>query len=114
MYLKFMNEYPIQYKPIVNFTFLDTLNDEVLKVKPVISNIFSNIGLYFWILILCFAYCIYIKQYRNLIMLLPIIGLWMTTIAAPMVDIRYIYSMFLTTPLFIGVILSDSNEIKEK
>lgn len=114
MYLKFMNEYPIQDKPIVNFTFLDTLNDEVLKVKPVISNIFSNIGLYFWILILCFAYCIYIKQYRNLIMLLPIIGLWMTTIAAPMVDIRYIYSMFLTTPLFIGVILSDSNEIKEK
>ena len=113
MYLKFMNEYPVKDEPIVNLTFLDSLNDEILKVKPVISNLFSNIGLYFWILILCFAYCIYIKQYRNLIMLLPIIGLWITTIAAPMVDIRYIYSMFLTTPLFIGVILSDSKEIKE-
>lgn len=113
MYLKFMSEYPVKDEPIVNLTFLDDLNDEILKVKPVISNLFSNIGLYFWILILCFAYCIYIKQYRNLIMLLPILGLWITAIAAPMVDLRYIYSMFLTTPLFIGVILSDSKEIKE-
>lgn len=113
LYIKFMNEYPIQDEPLVNLSFLDTLNEEILKVKPVISNIFSNIGLYFWILILCFAYCIYKKQYRNMVMLLPILGLWITAIAAPMVDLRYVYSMFLITPLFIGVILRDSKDIKE-
>lgn len=110
LYTKFIEEYPIQDKPIVNLSFLDTLNEEVLKVKPVISNIFSNIGLYFWILVLCFAYCVYTKQYKNMVMLLPILGLWITAIAAPMVDLRYVYSMFLTVPIFIGIIVKDSKE----
>lgn len=38
----------------------------------------------------------------------------MTILQAPMVDLRYIYSMVLTAPLFIGVIIKDSKEIKEE
>lgn len=104
----FISNYPIEKKTLVNFKFLNTINEELLKGNiPVLSIFVDNIGFYFWILMLCFAYCIYKKQYENMIMMLPILGLWVTTIAAPMVDLRYIYPMFLTTPLFIGIILRD-------
>ena len=111
----FISKYPIEAEPIVNIHFLDTLNEEIIKGNiPIISNLFGNIGFYFWIFILCMAYCFYKKQYRNIVMLLPILGLWITTIAAPMVDIRYIYPMFLTAPLFIGIIIRDCKDEKEK
>ena len=91
------------------------MNDLLIKGNiPIFSILISNIGFYFWILILCFAYCIYTKKYRNMVMLLPILGLWATAVAAPMVDLRYIYSMVLTAPLFIGVIIKHSKEIKEE
>ena len=61
-------------------------------------------------MILCIAYCIYKKQYKDIIMMLPILGLWITAIAAPMVDIRYIYPMFLGTPIFMGIIGKNSKE----
>lgn len=109
---EFNSKYVIENKPIVNFTYLDILNKELVNI-PIISDLLNNVGLYFWILILCFAYCIYKKEYKNIVMLLPILGLWATTIAAPMVDLRYIYPMFLTTPLYIGIIIRDC-KIKEK
>ena len=109
---EFMSKYSIENKPIVNFGSLDCLNDELIKIQ-IFSNILINIGLYFWILILCFAYCIYKKEYKNMVMMLPILGLWATAIAAPMVDLRYIYPMFLTAPIFIGIIIRDV-KIKEE
>lgn len=113
-FYEFIKKYTIEAEPIVNFEFLDIINEELIKGNiPVISNLFENIGFYFWILILCFAYCIYKKSYVNMVMMLPILGLWVTTIAAPMVDLRYIYPMFLTAPLFIGIIISDC-ESKEQ
>ena len=47
-------------------------------------------------------------------MLLPILGLWVTTIAAPMVDLRFIYSMFLIMPVYIGIIAKNSRTKYEK
>ncbi len=108
---KFNNSYQIEEKKIVNFSFLDEMNELIVQGSvPVLSMLICNIGFYFWILILCFAYCIYIKKYRNMVMLLSILGLWATAVAAPMVDLRYIYSMILTAPMFIGVIIRDSKE----
>ena len=110
----FIKLYSIEADPIVNFGILDMLNEVLIKGNiPIISNLFENIGFYFWILILCFAYCIYKKSYANMVMMLPILGLWVTTIAAPMVDLRYIYPMFLSVPLFIGIIIKDC-EIEQK
>lgn len=111
---KFLKDNSIEAEPIVEFEFLNSMNTELIEGNiPIISNLLSNIGFYFWILILCFAYCIYKKEYGNIVMLLPILGLWATTIAAPMVDLRYIYPMFLTTPLYIGIIVRDC-KIKEE
>lgn len=112
VFKEFITNYRIEKKALVNFGFLNTLNDELIKGNiPVISNLLDNIGFYFWILVLCLAYCIYKKQYENMVMMLPILGLWVTAIAAPMVDLRYIYPMFLTAPLFIGIIIQEDNKI---
>ena len=112
---KLISKNPIKAEPIVHFDFLDTLNSYLMKGNvPVISNLFDNIGFYFWMLVLCFAYCIYKKQYKDLVMLLPIIGLWITTIAAPMVDLRYIYPMFLSIPIYIGIIMKNCEKEKNK
>lgn len=112
---KFIKNDYIEKKVLANFSFLNIINEELVKgTIPVVSNLFGNIGFYFWILILCFAYCIYKKQYENMVMMLPILGLWVTTIAAPMVDLRYIYPMFLTAPLFIGIIIQDNNKVNHE
>lgn len=112
VFKEFITNYPIEKKVLVNFGFLNTLNDELIKGNiPIISNLLDNIGFYFWILILCFAYCIYKKQYENMVMMLPTLGLWVTAIAGPMVDLRYIYPMFLTVPLFIGIIMKKDNKV---
>lgn len=110
---EFINKYPLEAEPLANFKVLNSINEELIKGNiPIISNIFGNIGFYFWLLILCFAYCVYNKQYKDIVMLLPILGLWITTIAAPMVDLRYIYPMFLTAPIYIGIILKNSKVMK--
>lgn len=113
----FIKLYNIEGEPLVDFRFLDNLNQELIKGNiPIISNLFENIGFYFWIIVLCSTYCIYTKKYHNIVMMLPILGLWATTVAAPMVDLRYIYSMFLTVPLFIAIIFKEceiNNGIKE-
>lgn len=110
----FITSYPIEEKTLVNFSFLDKLNEKIVNGNmPIVSMLVSNIGFYFWGLILCFAYCLYKKQYRNIVMLLPILGLWITAIAGPMSDLRYVYPMFLTVPIFIGIIIRDCKIEKE-
>lgn len=107
----FVKTYPIESEPIINIEKLDKLNNIIVEGKiPILLMLIENIGLYFWVTILCISYCIYTKEYKNIIMLLPIIGLWITNVAAPMVDIRYIYPMFLMIPIFIGIILADKKK----
>ena len=100
---------------MVNIEFLDKINEELVKgTIPILTIVIENIGFYFWLLVLCFAYCVYKKQYKDIVMLLPILGLWVTTIAAPMVDLRFIYSMFLIMPVYIGIIAKNSRTKYEK
>lgn len=111
----FIEKYPLKSKKLVNIGVLNKINEKLINgTIPILTNLIENIGFYFWLLILCFAYCVYAKQYKDIVMLLPILGLWVTTIAAPMVDIRYIYPMFLTIPLYIGIIAKNSKIMSEK
>ena len=111
----FIEKYPLKSKKLVNIGVLNKINEKLINgTIPILTNLIENIGFYFWLLILCFAYCVYSKQYKDIVMLLPILGLWVTTIAAPMVDIRYIYPMFLTIPLYIGIIAKNSKIMSEK
>ena len=68
---------------------------------PIISMFFS-IGFCFWVMIAAMGYKIYTKEYKFIIIYIPIIALWLTCLASPVFcEFRYIYSMFTTIPIYV-------------
>ncbi len=66
-----------------------------------ISGIFS-IGLAFFATVTMLMYVIYRKEYKLILAYVPIIFLWVTTIASPVwCEYRYIYSIFTCAPILI-------------
>ena len=110
---KFITQYPIEGNSIITIKALDILNKELLEGSiPFANMLIENIGVQFWIIVLCLAYCVYKKEYSNIVIIIPILAIFLTDIAAPMVDLRYIYAIFYVVPIFIGVILEDCKEKK--
>lgn len=76
---------------------------------PVISMIFS-IGFTFWMIIISFAYTIYTKRYYLIVIYIPILLLWLTTLASPVYgEYRYVYSLFTCLGIIIGTNLTRKN-----
>lgn len=79
------------------------------KKLPVVSILFS-IGTGFWIIIVLLGYKIYKKQYKFILIYLPILILWLTCVASPVYnELRYAYPIFTTLPIFICL-----NYVKDK
>lgn len=110
------NKYDIHPNPIINLSYIDRINNHILmKDIPVFSMLITSIGLYFWLLLTCIVYCIYKKQYKKIIIMLPILFLWLTSVAGLVVELRYVYSMLLLMPLYIGItFMIDNVEKKEE
>lgn len=80
--------------------FMDELIDN--RAIPVVSFIFS-IGFMFWIDLICVMYIIYKKEYKKLLIVIPILAVWLTTIASPVFcEYRYVFSMVVTLPIIIS------------
>ena len=63
-----------------------------------------SIGFMFTLLILTFAMCYVKKQYKLLLVYIPILALWLTVLASPVyAEFRYIYSLFVCMPIFIAL-----------
>ena len=109
------DKYDIHPKAIINLEYIDKINNHILmKEIPIFSMIITSIGLYFWLLLICIAYCIYTKNYKRIIIMLPILFLWLTSVAGPVVELRYVYSMLLLIPLYIGfTFFIDKNDKEE-
>lgn len=97
-------QYKFEAKPIVKIEILDKLNEFVnTRNLPIISMILS-IGFLFWIVLACITYLIYQKKYKNILIFLPVLFIWLTTLASPVFcEPRYVYSIFTCLPLFIGI-----------
>ncbi len=67
---------------------------------PVISMLFSS-ALPLWCVLIVLAYMLYKKQYRHLIPLMFILMFVATLLLGPVVLYRYIYPLYLATPLLI-------------
>lgn len=80
---------------------------------PIISMLFS-IGFTFWMIIVFLIYCIYKKDYKKILIYLPVLILWLTTLASPVFcEFRYVYSMFTCIPILIVInFRSNKGEIK--
>lgn len=98
------NEYKFEQQPIVKIGVLDKINEFVNTRNIPIISMFANIGFLFWVVLACITYNIYNKKYKNILIFLPVLFIWLTALASPVFcEPRYVYSIFTCLPLFIGI-----------
>ena len=88
--------------PILNIPIIDDIINSIYEKQIPIVSLIANIGFAFWIVLTLLFYNIYKKKYNYLLMFIPIGALYLTCLASPVSgELRYIYAMFLSLPLFI-------------
>ena len=98
---QFMN---LHENPIINIPVLDSMINAIYDKQIPIVSLIANIGFVFWIVLGIVFYNIYQKRYKYLLMFIPVGVLYLTCLASPVSgELRYIYAMFVSLPLFIGV-----------
>ena len=86
---------------------------ETTKMRniPVVDILLFSIGTTFWIIIVCLGYVIYSKNYKMILVYIPIIVLWLTLIASPVYcEFRYAYPLFTTLPILIALNFQNKGE----
>ncbi|MBR2240715.1 MAG: hypothetical protein IJ890_05000 [Clostridia bacterium] len=90
----------LQSKPIIEINLVKKVDSYIERRDiPFISMMFS-IGFMFWLIIISLGYCIYKKYYKYILIYVPIIMLWFTTLASPVFcEFRYVYSIVTCLPI---------------
>lgn len=102
-------------KPAVNLEFLDGYYADINGRKMPIISMWISIGFVFWIMILFIGYIVYTKKYKLILAYIPILSLWLTTIASPVYcEYRYIFGMFTCIPILTILMISLSNLKEDK
>lgn len=94
----------IEQQPKINGKLVEIIDSTIdQRDIPLLSMCFS-VGAAFWLIIICLAYKINIKEYKNILIYLPIFILWLTMVASPVFcEFRYAYPIFTTLPLYISL-----------
>lgn len=98
------NNMGIEQRPIIEGKIV-TWVDSIIEKRdiPLISMCFS-IGMAFWFTLICLGYKLAQKEYKFLLIYLPIFILWFTIVASPVFcEYRYAYSIFTSLPLYVGL-----------
>lgn len=83
--------------------------DNIISTKNIpILNLITNTGFFVNLYIVLIGYIICTKKYEKLATFVPVILVFITQLAGPVVDQRYTYSLILTAPLLICVTLHKS------
>lgn len=108
------NELDLHSYPLLQNSIFDILDDFIdYRNIPIFSMIFS-VGFIFWINLICFMYVVYKKQYNRILVFIPILVMWLTTIASPVFcEYRYVFSMIVSVPLIISMIDIKNEEKQE-
>ena len=107
----------IQYEKskLIQIPMMEKINNAINQRKIPLMSIIFSIGFTFWVILICICYTIYKKKYRHLLIYIPILALWLTTIASPVwCEYRYIYSMFTSIPLLTIVNINLLNRNKDQ
>ena len=86
---------------------------EAFEKIPLVSNIFS-ITLPFWLMMLTMCVLLYKKYYKDILMLLPFLSLWLTFMAGPTSNFRYIFPIIVLYPILIYIIFKKGKEKDKK
>ena len=104
----------LEETPIVEIPILDSMINAIYEKQIPIVSLIANIGFVFWIVLGLVFYNIYQKRYKYLLMFIPVGILYLTCLASPVSgELRYIYSMFVSLPLFIGFSFKNDKSIQK-
>lgn len=103
------NELGIYQRPIVQIDIVKKIDSLIERRNIPIVSMFFSIGFFFWCILFLFVYCIYRKKYQTLLIFMPILGLWLTTLASPVFcEFRYVYSLVTCLPFLTMSIFEDN------
>ena len=90
--------------PIIDLEALEKWDSLLDRRDLPLNSMLYSIGFTFWVVLTMFVYTIYKKQYKMILIYIPICVLWLTCLASPVFgEFRYIYSMFICLPILIGI-----------
>ncbi len=90
----------IEKKPIIELGIIGKCIHFINVDSATIISGFFSIGLAFFLIMFMLFYVVYKRKYRFILVYLPVMFLWLTSIASPVwCEYRYVYSMFTCMPL---------------
>ena len=90
--------------PLVDMPALENFDKLLDNRNLPLNSMLYSIGFTFWIVVTMLMYAIYKKQYRLMLIYIPVGILWLTCLASPVFgEFRYIYAMFTCLPIMLGV-----------
>lgn len=106
----------LEIKSNEGFNIFRKVDNLITNKNVPILNTLTNTGFYVNLYIILIGYIIYNKNYIKLITFCPIILVFLTQLAGPVVDQRYTYSLILVAPLIISITLYkiEKKQKKEK
>lgn len=95
----------LQSMPLIQGKLVEKINSLIEnRTIPILSMAFS-IGFAFWLIIVSSAYVIYKREYPLLLVYLPVLLLWFTTLASPVFcEFRYVYGIFTSLPILLTLV----------
>lgn len=94
----------LKTSPIIGLDIVEKYDSLIDRRDLPLNSMFYSIGFTFWIVIIMMVYTIYKKEYKLILIYIPIIMLWLTCLASPVSgEYRYMYSMFTCLPLLVGI-----------
>ena len=100
-------------KPLLKIGVIDKLVEYINQRKIPVLSMTVNIGFTFWVVLICLGYVVYKKKYKMILVYVPILALWLTTIASPVwCEYRYIYSMFTCIPIltYLAIVIANKKD----
>lgn len=109
------NDMGLEQTPLIEGKIVSKIDSLIEKRDiPLVSMCFS-IGMAFWIIVICLGYKLSKKEYKNILIYLPIFILWLTIVASPVFcEYRYAYPLFTTLPIYLSLNFIKKEELKNE
>lgn len=96
----------LKINPLVEVSGVKKIDSLIERRDIPLISMFFSIGFMFWLIIVALVYSVYNKCYKNILIYIPVIMLWLTTLASPVFcEFRYVYSIVTCLPILTMIIL---------
>ncbi|MCL2433724.1 MAG: DUF6020 family protein [Clostridia bacterium] len=92
-------------QPLYNFYNAFSQNKASWQHLPVVATLCS-VGTPVWLCFLALLLCAIKKKSRYAMALLPVVALWITHMAGPVTNLRYMYPLIASYPLYLAVVVA--------